>query len=190
LKPVAAGCALLDGQWMNADARQLMLASSVHPDYPTVNPAALHAAMAPHIAAEREGKQLDCEQLASHCTSLLDRADFSVIEGAGGWRVPLNESADMADLAIRLGCPIILVVGMRLGCINHALLTAQAVTDAGLILAGWVANHIDPAMAVADANVATLERRLQAPLLGRIPCLDYSDARLARAYLQLDVLLQ
>jgi dethiobiotin synthetase len=141
--------------------------------------------MAPHIAAEREGRKLQVAELLSHCRPLLDTADFVVLEGAGGWLVPLNATESMADLAVGLGCPVILVVGLRLGCINHALLTAAAIAASGLPLAGWVANQIDPDMAVIAENIATLTARLNAPLLGCIPYLDTPGPVLAAKYLVL-----
>ncbi|MEE4184233.1 MAG: dethiobiotin synthase [Gammaproteobacteria bacterium] len=169
LKPVAAGCEERDGQWGNEDAWALQQHSSVKPAYTTVNPVALREPMAPHIAAEREGRALALAALATHCRSQFGTAEFGVVEGAGGWLVPLNADHTLADLAQQLGCDVVLVVGMRLGCINHALLTAAAIRAAGLRLAGWVANHIDPEMAVQDENVAALAERLDAPLLGRVP---------------------
>ncbi len=183
LKPVSAGCERHDDVWMNDDARDLMLASTLNPAYSSVNPVALREPMAPHIAAEREGITIDCDALAAHCRQQLATADFCVIEGAGGWQVPLNNSHSMADLAVSIGCPVILVVGMRLGCINHTLLTAAAIESAGLKIAGWVANHVDPDMAVATANVTTLKQRLAAPLLGELPWLEQTAA--ATDYLQL-----
>ncbi len=189
LKPVAAGCARVQGQWMNEDARQLMRASSGNPNYATVNPVALREPLAPHIAAEREDRQLCVAELLQHCQPLLDTADFVVLEGAGGWLVPLNATESMADLATGLGCPVILVVGLRLGCINHALLTAAAIAAAGLPLAGWVANQIDPDMAVAAANIETLRERLNAPLLGCVPYLATPSPMLAAKYLALPELL-
>lgn len=185
LKPVAAGCEQHDGQWMNADARQLLQASTGNPDYATVNPVALRAAIAPHIAAAQEGIELRATELVRHCKPLLATADFTVIEGAGGWLVPLNATETMADVAAGLGCPVILVVGLRLGGINHTLLTARAIAAAGLPLAGWIVNAIDPQMAVADANVATLSGRLDAPLLGRVPFMDKPDAELVSRHLHL-----
>ena len=122
LKPVAAGCALINGQWMNKDAQQLMRVSSGKPDYATVNPVALHEPMAPHIAAERENRAIHAGTLVQHCKAQLSSADFTVIEGAGGWLVPLNSHETMADIAVGIGCPVIMVTGLRLGCINHTLL--------------------------------------------------------------------
>jgi dethiobiotin synthetase len=175
LKPVAAGCAEIDGTWMNDDARELMLASSIRPDYATVNPLALREAMAPHIAAARAGVAIDTAALIEHCRSQLGKADLTVIEGAGGWQVPLTDTSGMDDLAVAIGLPVILVVGVRLGCINHSLLTAAAIQARGLRLAGWVANLIEPAMPVAAENIATLEARLPCPLLGQIPWLNNPD---------------
>jgi len=183
LKPVAAGCELIDGQWMNDDARKLMLASSIKPGYPVVNPLALREAIAPHIAAEQEGITIQAGQLASHCQAHIELADFTIIEGAGGWQVPLNGDETMADLATAIACPVILVVGLRLGCINHALLTAAAIEQAGLQLAGWVANQVDPNMTVPAQNISTLKARLNAPVLGQIPWLTTGES--AADYLEL-----
>jgi dethiobiotin synthetase len=185
LKPVAAGCEQIDGQWMNDDARLLWEASSLAVDYASVNPVALRAAMAPHIAAEREGQIIACADLIKHFGPLINKADFTVIEGAGGWQVPLNNTETMANLAVGLNCPVVLVVGMRLGCINHALLTAAAVRQSGLELAGWVANHVSPTMDAMDENVAALEQRLGAQMIGRIPWQD--EAHLPDFAQQLDL---
>lgn len=190
LKPVSAGCELSEGQWTNEDARELMRLSSIKPDYAAVNPVALREAMAPHIAAEREGMRIGPADLARHCRESLSKADFVVIEGAGGWLVPLDDRETMADLAARIGCPVILVVGMRLGCINHALLTAASVRRHGLPLAGWVANHVDPAMAVPDENVLALAERIDAPLLGRVPFIPGADLEAATSHLNLKILEQ
>jgi dethiobiotin synthetase len=189
LKPLAAGCEQVDGIWMNEDAQQLMLASTTKPDYATVNPVALREAMAPHIAAARESRTLSCAELRVLSNPSLDNADFTVVEGAGGWLVPLNDDETMADLAMELDLSIILVVGMRLGCINHALLTANAIQDARLGIAGWVANQIDPDMAGLNENIATLEGRLDAPLLGRVPWLPDQDVTTAAKHLDLSLLL-
>lgn len=189
LKPVAAGSYLRDGMQVNEDAWELMHSGSLNVEYPTVNAVALREPMAPHIAAEREGVSLQAAPLAEHCQQLLPQADFTVVEGAGGWLVPLNRDETMADLAARLSVPIILVVGLRLGCINHALLTVAAVHAAGLELAGWVANRIDSDMAVAEENVATLAARIDAPLLGEIPWLENPGTMFAAPHLSLDALL-
>lgn len=184
LKPVSAGCYLRDGRFVNEDAWELLHSTSIEADYDDINPVALREPMAPHIAAEREQVTLDATALQAHCAELAGRAEFTLVEGAGGWLVPLDGSRTMADLAAGLGYPVILVVGMRLGCINHALLSAAAIRQAGLELAGWVANHIDPDMAVQDENVSTLEDRLHAPLIGRIPFMENSNAVLAARHLE------
>ena len=188
LKPVAAGCYLRDGLQVNEDAWDLMHMASVKSDYKTVNPAALREPMAPHIAADREGVRLKAHSLADHCAALLPAADFTVIEGAGGWLVPLNETETVADIAVKLNTPVILIVGLRLGCINHALLTAAVVRAAGLPLAGWVANRIDPEMAVPKENIAALKDRLDAPLLGVIPPMENPSAVFAAPHLNFDAL--
>lgn len=188
LKPVAAGCYQRDGMEVNEDAWDLLQQSSVDVSYADVNPVALREPMAPHIAAAREKRSLAAAPLVEHCRAQLGRAGFTVIEGAGGWLVPLNDTETMADLAAGIGAPVILVVGMRLGCINHALLSAAAIRAAGLPLAGWVANHIDPDMAVPDENVAALAARLDAPLLGRVPVLDNASALFAARHLSLAAL--
>ena len=168
LKPVSAGCELRGDILANDDAWKLMHESSGNPSYEAVNPVALKEAMAPHIAAMREGRTVTVDSLVKHCRPLIDGADLTVIEGAGGWDVPLNQTESMADLAATLGRPVILVVGIRLGCLNHSLLTARAIRDHGLELAGWVANRIDPHMPVADENIAALRDRLSCPLLGTV----------------------
>lgn len=172
IKPVAAGCERRDGQWVNADALLLQAGATVRLDYAQVNPVALRTAMAPHLAAAQDGVTLGAADLVAHCRELARAGhDLLLAEGAGGWLVPLNERETMADVAAALGWPVILVVGMRLGCLNHALLTAGAIRGAGLPLAAWVANSAGPAMAALDANIATLDERLGAPRLGALPWL-------------------
>lgn len=186
LKPVAAGCEVHGEQRINDDARRLQTAASVKLSFAEINPAALLEPLAPHIAAEHEGVELSMHELATHCQALLNRADFVIVEGAGGWQVPLNATETMASLAQALELPVILVVGMRLGCINHALLTVAAIERTGLRLAGWVANSIDPDMAAASENTATLTRRIPAPMLGQVPWLGARpDAAAVAEYLDL-----
>lgn len=172
IKPVAAGCELRDGAWLNDDALLLQRCATERLDYAAVNPLALRAAMAPHIAAAEDGVAITVAALAAHCAAQARRPhELLLAEGAGGWLVPLNASETMADLATRLGWPVILVVAMRLGCLNHALLTAAAVRAAGLRLAGWVANSTGPAMDRLEPNVTALDERLGAPRLGVVPWL-------------------
>ncbi len=190
LKPVAAGCTQRDDTWVNDDALALQLESDPVPEYAVVNPVALELAAAPHIAAMAAGRRLAAAELANHCERALRTgpAKFAVVEGAGGWLVPLNDDETMADLASALKLPVIMVVGMRLGCLNHALLTAAAVSTAGLQLAGWVANFPAP-MREAKANVDSLRSRLPVPCLGCIPALGEAPgpANAAR-HLRLDLL--
>lgn len=172
VKPVSAGCSLIDGQWVNDDALLLQNYSSVRLDYPQVNPVALEPAMAPHIAARRAGIDLRAGPLVNAVSRVAEQGhDVVLVEGAGGWLVPLNDTETMADVAAGLGYPVILVVAMRLGCLNHALLTVQAIEAAGLSLAGWVANTTGAAMDAFDDNLQALEHRLPALRLGTVPYL-------------------
>jgi len=165
MKPVAAGYE--NGAW--PDVELLAAASSVSVRREHINPYALVPPIAPHIAASRAGVEIDLEVIRQAYLELRKRADIVIVEGAGGFLVPLNDHEDMAAMVQALDLPVLLVVGMRLGCINHALLTAHAVRAAKLSLAGWVANRIDPEMAAFEENVLTLQRRLDCPLLGILP---------------------
>lgn len=173
MKPVAAGTELIKGEWANEDVLALRAASTVQVPALYDNPYLLNLAASPHIAARAEDVAIDIEHIAACFHALRQQADAVVVEGAGGFIVPLLEaqgqSATSADLAVLLRLPVILVVGVRLGCLNHALLTQEAILARGLKLAGWVANRIDPSMTGADANVDTLRLRLQAPMLADWP---------------------
>ena len=188
-KPVASGCELTPKGLRNADALALMAQCSLPLSYAEVNPVAFEPAIAPHLAAREAGVALTVQSLSGPMRHILDKeADFTLIEGAGGWRVPLADQDNLSDLAMALGLPVILVVGMRLGCINHALLTAEAIARDGLQLAGWVANIIDPKTSRLEENLATLAERLPAPCLGRVPRLKAVTAEAVAEYLQLDLL--
>ncbi|SEM88486.1 dethiobiotin synthetase [Nitrosospira multiformis] len=165
MKPVAAGYE--NGTW--PDVELLAAASSVSVGREHINPYALVPPVAPHIAASRAGIEIDLEVIRQAYLELRKRADIVIVEGAGGFLVPLNDHEDMAAMVQALDLPVLLVVGMRLGCISHALLTAHAVRAAKLSLAGWVANRIDPQMAAFEENMLALERRLDCPLLGVLP---------------------
>ena len=177
MKPVAAGCDWVPeregqpGHWLNEDVAALRAASSLKVPPSFDNPYALPDACSPHIAARNEGVDIDLGHLEASFHALRQHADAVVVEGAGGFIVPLHEGAGglatSADLAARLRLPVILVVGLRLGCLNHALLTQEAIARRGLTLAGWVANGIDPDMTEQAANLATLRANLQAPLLAQ-----------------------
>lgn len=172
LKPVAAGCEKTDAGLRNSDALLLQSVITEPLVYEQINPIALEAAIAPHIAAQQEKRVLSADRLAGFCRGSLNLADFTLVEGAGGWRVPLNPQETLADVAKILRLPVILVVGVRLGCINHALLTVEAIRNDGLQLAGWVANCIDADMPVLHENIHSLAARIPAPCLGVVPWLD------------------
>ena len=186
VKPVASGCHADHGMLCNPDALALWAECTLPLDYAEINPFAFAPAIAPHIAAAEAEVTLDVDSLQFPVELVLQRkADFTLIEGAGGWRVPLNREQYLSDLAVALGLPVILVVGVRLGCINHALLTAEAILRDGLQLAGWVASIVDPHCARLDENLATLEQCLPAPCLGMVPRLDEPTAARVADYLQL-----
>lgn len=176
LKPVAAGGFERDGAWVNEDALLLQSAASVPLAYAEVNPVMLPEPVAPHIAAARAGRTLAVAPLAEAVHDVLGRhrPDIAFVEGAGGWLCPLNDGETLADLAVALRADVVLVTGLRLGCLNHSLLTAAAVAGAGLHLVAWAGNALDPDMPVRDENVATLRSRLPAPCLGVVPWLGES----------------
>lgn len=166
-----------------------MAESSVTLTYDEVNPVAFEPPIAPHIAAREAGQVVNVQTLLAPMRHVLaQQADFTLIEGAGGWRVPLSGQDSLSDLAQALDLPVILVVGVRLGCISHALLTAEAIARDGLQLAGWVANIIGPKTARLEENLATLAERLPAPCLGRVPKLKTASAQAVAEHLQLDLL--
>lgn len=170
IKPIASGCERTPEGLRNADALLLQCAMSLPLSYEEINPIALEPAIAPHIAAEQAGVRINAMQLAGICRGvLMQRADLTLIEGAGGWRVPLNQRELLSQLPKLLGLPVIMVVGMRLGCINHALLTAEAIARDGLHLAGWVANSGAADMAHLAENIAAIKGYLRAPCLGEVP---------------------
>ena len=184
-KPVASGCEITAEGLRNSDALALLGECTLPLRYEQVNPMAFEPAIAPHLAAREAGVELSVAALAEPVRRVLAlHAQFSLVEGAGGWRVPLAGDETLSDLAIALS----LVVGVRLGCINHALLSAEAIERDGLRLAGWVANIVDPSTSRLQENLATLEQRLEASCLGRVPRLaTASPAEVAR-YLDLSVL--
>ncbi|MGF7129066.1 dethiobiotin synthetase [Paraburkholderia sp. EB58] len=194
MKPIAAGAFEVDGVWHNEDADQLDAASSVLLPPTLRTPYLLKAPAAPHIVAALENVRLDIGHIVDCHAQALKLADIVVVEGVGGFRVPLTDTHDTADLALALNLPVVLVVGMRLGCISHALLTAEAIAARGLHLAGWVANRVDPDMSFADENIAAIRDRLKrqydVPLLGIVPRLDPVSADAAADCLDINQLLQ
>jgi len=184
-KPVAAGC---DDDDHNEDAKRLRAASSIQATYGQINPYCFPHAIAPHLAARHAGARIDFSRILASYHELAGQTDEVIVEGAGGFCVPLNEKQDSADLARQLDLPVIVVVGMRLGCINHALLTLRAISDYQLECAGWVANVLDGDMPALQENIVALRERIAAPLLGVIPHMAEPDAEAAARYLDYGLL--
>lgn len=197
LKPIASGCDLTQAGLRNADALVLMAHSTMKLCYDLVNPLAFLPAIAPHIAAQQVGLKLTADKVLQHLlTAPLDEADFALIEGAGGWRLPLGEGEYLSDSVKALqhtlqnatqpkSLGVILVVGMKLGCLNHALLTQEAIMADGLPIIGWVANQLDPNMSEIEHNLASLKQMMSAPFMGYVPFLSTPSPEQACAYLSL-----
>jgi dethiobiotin synthetase len=183
MKPVAAGAIAGPEGPANEDALLLQAESSARHPYALVNPWLFEPAVAPHIAAAEAGVTIDTARIVAAHAELRENAGVVLAEGAGGFLVPLDATRSIAELPGLLGMDVILVVGLRLGCLNHALLTAEAIAARGLALAGWVGNHVDPAFARADANVETLRARIAAPCLGNVPWMDKPDVATAAIHL-------
>ncbi len=174
MKPIASGCIESDKGLRNDDALSLMAQANVELPYDMVNPYAFAPAIAPHIAAARAGKTIDAQLIQRQFYQIQQQVDSVIVEGAGGWLVPIDNTLTMADVAIRLGLPVVLVVGIRLGCINHALLSVQALLQSGLPFYGWVANDLT-ASPESEAIIASLKTRISAPCLGVVPVLAPGD---------------
>ena len=185
MKPVASGCEMTIDGWRNEDALALQLASDPTPAYSDVNPYALPNPLAPELAAADAGVSIELKPIADAYARLVAAADAVVVEGVGGWAAPLTASLDQLDVVRALELPVVMVVGLRLGCINHARLTARAIIEDGAQLAGWIANDIDPAMARSDDNFAILQRVLPVPCWGRLPFMATLDAGKISAHLHL-----
>ena len=188
MKPVAAGANWQDGAWHNDDSDAIAAAANVALPPKLAAPYLLRTPAAPHIAAAIDDTIISAPHLLDCYRQITHMADAVVVEGVGGFRVPLAENLDSADLAVQFGLPVVLVVGLRLGCINHALLTAEAIAARGLTLAGWVANAVDPTMPYQSENVAALMARLPAPLLGLVPRLQPASAAQAASHLDFSCL--
>ncbi|WP_305800370.1 dethiobiotin synthase [Thiolapillus sp.] len=185
MKPVAAGALRTHEGLLNPDALAIQGLSNPTLSYHEVNPFCYEPAVAPHLAARHASRPIDLEAVERQYKQLCNSHEAIVVEGAGGWKVPLTPEEDMAALCRRLDLPVVLVVGLRLGCINHALLTVEAILASGQPLLGWIANHVDANMAMAEDNIQTLKQRIKAPLLGRIPRLDQVSAEIVATYLSL-----
>ncbi|HEX5277892.1 MAG TPA: dethiobiotin synthase [Fluviicoccus sp.] len=190
LKPVASGCESTPDGLRNSDALLLQAASSIALSYPEVNPVALAEPLSPHLAARAAGRRLSIMQLTGHVRAgLSHRPDLAIVEGAGGWRVPISDREMLSSLPKELRLPVIMVVGLRLGCLNHAVLTAEAILRDGLRLAGWVANRVDPDMVETEGNLNTLRNMLPAPCLGVLPYRPGGAADEMAEYLDISTLL-
>jgi dethiobiotin synthetase len=184
MKPIASGCVMTPRGLRNDDAGILLDHSDGTPAYESINPFALREAIAPHIAAREEGIEVSLEPIANAFAKLSEAADCIVVEGVGGWCAPLSDSLMQCDLAKSLRLPVILVVGLRLGCLNHAILSARAIHGDGCDLIGWIGNGIDPAMQRVRENIDALRERLPAPCVGILPYSKDRDARRAGAHLR------
>lgn len=168
-KPVATGATLQGGRWVNADALALQAASSIVLPYERINPWVFAPPVSPHLAAALAGQRLELAEIGQWYRELAESADVLLIEGVGGWRVPLNERDDLADLVQWLGIPVLLVVGLRLGCLNHALLSHDAIHASGCRMTGWIANRVEADYLFPEENLATLSARFGRDRLLEIP---------------------
>ena len=189
MKPVASGCEQVDGQWRNADALALLAASDPRPAYEDLNPFALPLPLAPELAARDAGVAVTLQKLLFAHAQLASQADALVVEGVGGWAAPLSASLMQADFVHMLRMPVLLVVGMRLGCLNHALLSARAIAADGAHLTGWIASHVDPDMARVEDNLRMLRERLPAPCWGVLPHVPNPDPALMAMSLRIPMLV-
>ena len=187
MKPVASGCEATPEGWRNEDALALQAASDPVPPYEDVNPYALPAPLAPEIAARDAGVNVQLGVLVSAFELLHPLADLVLVEGVGGWAAPLTGTLDQRHLVEQLRLPVVLVVGMRLGCINHARLSARAIQDDGARLVGWIANEVDPDMARRDENFALLSARMPVPCWGRLPHAPETDTRTLSRHIAIPV---
>ena len=185
MKPFASGAKLQDGKLCNADALVLQQAANTSFSYELCNPYCFEPAIAPHLAAEHAGVRIDSAVIRHAFEQLQRQADITLVEGVGGWLVPLDQTQTVADLVTTMGLPVILVVGMRLGCINHALLTADNIIKRGIPLLGWVANVIEPDMPYLDENIQSIAQRLHAPLLDIIQFINNPDRGMSNSRLNI-----
>ena len=185
MKPVAAGATMVDGELHNEDADLLIAAGNVNLPRNLTTPYMLREACAPHIAAAIDGVTIEAVPIIAAYAEVAAASDAVVVEGVGGFRVPFSDDFDSAQMAEQLNLPVILVVGLRLGCLSHALLTIEAIVRRDLVLAGWVVNEVDPDMCFADENIAALAARIPAPMLGRVPYLEHPTAAEAAKFIDL-----
>jgi len=189
MKPVAAGVSEIDGNTVNEDAQLIYRQSSKVLPYELINPWLFEPAIAPHIAAQQANRKIDFQPIKAALNEIKKQSDLVVVEGAGGWLVPLNEKQDVADMAVIMNLPVILVVGLQLGCINHARLTLQAIEAAGCRAIGWIGTQIDPQMMNVDENIKTLKQYLPVQCLGIVPWLESRDAKTVASYINSETLM-
>lgn len=190
MKPVASGCARIDGEWRNEDALALQAAGAAGIGYAEINPFALEHPLAPELAARDAGIEVSLPPILDAHARLSAHADALIVEGVGGWAAPLSATLMQADLVRALRVPVLLVVGLRLGCLNHALLSARAIAADGVHLAGWIASHVDPAMERVDDNLAMLRARMPAPCWGVLPHVPDADPAAMPRHLRIPMLAQ
>lgn len=188
MKPVASGCEETIAGPRNADALSIQTQATTVNDYSVINPYAFVPPIAPHIAAALKGTEINIDRIARAYARLSGQNDVVIVEGVGGWRVPLTGGASLADMVHALNLPVILVVGMRLGCINHAFLTAETIVSDGLSLVGWVASHLNVSLPESDSILHTLTEAIPAPLLGILPYLQTFDAAVLARQINTDLL--
>ncbi len=190
MKPVASGCYREGSSLRNQDAVLLQTHSSINVDYSTVNPYAFEPAVSPHIAARRQGDKIRLEKVVDRFRILQELAEFVLVEGVGGWQVPLNSNDRLSDMVGVLGLPVVLVVGLRLGCLNHAFLTSSAIERSGCTLAGWVGNLAEPGFDCLEENMESLRQEIPAPCLGFVPFIDGPQRAALSGCFELDHWLQ
>ena len=190
MKPVASGCERIDGEWRNADALALQAAGEPGIAYADINPFALEHPLAPELAARDAGVEVSLLPILAAHARVADNADALIIEGVGGWAAPLSASLMQADLVRTLHLPVLLVVGLRLGCLNHALLSARAIAADGVHIAGWIASHVDPEMERVEDNIEMLRARMPAPCWGVLPHAPGADPATMARHLRIPVLAE
>jgi len=189
MKPVAAGVFEIDGKTVNEDAQLIRQQSTKALPYELINPWLFEPAIAPHIAAQQVNKTIDFQSIKTALNEIKKQSDLVVVEGAGGWLVPLNEQQDVADIAVNMNLPVILIVGLKLGCINHARLTLQAIQAAGCRVVGWIGTQIEPEMMNVDENIETLKHYLPVQCLGIVPWLESQDTKTVASYINTETLM-
>jgi len=192
LKPIASGCERTESGLRNSDALSLMAESTIELDYTLVNPVSFEPAIAPHIAAAHTGIDISPESILNRLSGALEGlngSELCIIEGAGGWRLPLGEGLFLSEVVQQLSVPVILVVGVKLGCLNHAVLTQEAIKADGLKIGGWIANIVDGDTSCLEENLASLQSLMNGPCLGVVPHLQELSIETAASYLNVDSLM-